>query len=92
MKDYGKQRSTVKPDEMVIDEFSVWIHSDIQEISEPGIHDQEGFTGYEFNMVQYGKDEFNILQMKKLQEELINTQVALQEVCEQIANLHPVAE
>lgn len=92
MKDYGKQRSNVKPDEMVIDEFSVWIHSNIQEISEPGNHDQEGFTGYEFNMVQYDKNEFNMLQMMKLQEELKNTQVALQKVCEQLANLHLVVE
>ena len=87
MKNYGRQRSTIRPDEMVIDEFSVWIYSDIQEVSEPGIHDQEGFTGYEFDMVQYKKDEFNILQMKKLQEELKNTQAALQKVCEQLANL-----
>ena len=84
MKNYGKQRSTVKPDEMVIDKNSVWIHSDIQEISEPGKHDLEGFTGYEFNMVQYDKDEFNILQMKKLQEQLSDTQAALHELCKVI--------
>lgn len=88
MKDYGKQRSTVKPDEMVIDEFSVWIHSDIQEVSEPGIDDQEGFTGYEFNMVQYSKDEFIMQQAeqnKVLQEEVTNTQLALCEVYELMA-------
>lgn len=88
MKDYGKQRSTVKPDEMVIDEFSVWIHSDIQEVSEPGIDDQEGFTGYEFNMVQYTKDEFIMQQAeqnKVLQEEVTNTQLALCEVYELMA-------
>ena len=88
MKDYGKQRSTVKPDEMVIDEFSVWIHLDIQEVSEPGIDDQEGFTGYEFNMVQYTKDEFIMQQAeqnKVLQEEVTNTQLALCEVYELMA-------
>ena len=75
MKDFGRQRSTVKPDEMVIDEFSVWIHSDIQEVSEPGIDDQEGFTGYEFNMVQYTKDEF-IMQQAAINNEtnkILNT-------------------
>lgn len=85
MKDFGRQRSTVKPDEMVIDEFSVWIHSDIQEVSEPGIDDQEDFTGYEFNMVQYTKDEFIMQQAeqnKVLQEEVTNTQLALCEVYE----------
>lgn len=68
MIDYGKQRCAVKPDAMVIDEFSVWIHSDIQEVSEPGVDDQEGFTGYEFNMVQYTKDEF-IMKQAKFNEE-----------------------
>ena len=36
MVDYGKVRSTVKPDEIVIDEFSVWQHTNIQEVSETG--------------------------------------------------------
>jgi len=81
MKDYGKQRSTVKPDEMVIDEFSVWIHSDIQEVSEPGIDDQEGFTGYEFNMVQYTKDEFIMKQAEISNEtnKILNTMLGVNE-------------
>lgn len=80
MKDYGKTRSTIKPEEMVIDEHSVWIHSDIQEVSEP-----EGFVGYEFNMVQYDKDEFIRIQAEKntsLETQLTDTQVALCEVYE----------
>ena len=28
MVDYGKVRSTVKPDPIVIDEFSVWVQQD----------------------------------------------------------------
>lgn len=32
MIDYGKVRSTVKPDEVEIDEYSVWVNSDIKEI------------------------------------------------------------
>ena len=30
MKDFGKTRSTVKPDAVVIDDNSVWVHTDIQ--------------------------------------------------------------
>ena len=30
MKDFGKVRSTVKPEAMVIDDFSVWVCADIQ--------------------------------------------------------------
>ena len=50
MIDYGKVRSTVKPDEIVIDEFSVWQHTDIQEVSE-NVGEENEFVGYEFNMV-----------------------------------------
>lgn len=88
MKDFGRQRSTVKPDEMVIDEFSVWIHSDIQEVSEPGIDDLEGFTGYEFNMVQYTKDEYiKMIDDKNatLETQVTDTQLALCEVYEMLA-------
>lgn len=88
MKDFGRQRSTVRPDEMVIDEFSVWVHSDIQEVSEPGIDDQEGFTGYEFNMVQYDKDEYILIMSEKnqqLEQQVTDTQLALCEVYELMA-------
>ena len=99
MKDFGRQRSTVKPDEMVIDEFSVWIHSDIQEVSEPGIDDQEGFTGYEFNMVQYTKDEFierkqmytkNIDDLKTKIAEAKKNAPAPVDYSEQITTLHAI--
>ena len=61
MVDYGKVRSTVKPEPIVIDEFSVWQHTDIQEISE-NVGKENEFVGYEFNMVQYSKDEFILQQ------------------------------
>lgn len=87
MKDFGKTRSTVKPDEMLMDEFSVWIHTDMKEVNEPETDNQAGFTGYEFNMVQYDKDEFIIMQSKKntdLESQLTNTQLALTEVYEML--------
>lgn len=85
MKDYGKQRSTVKPDEMVIDEFSVWVHTNIQEVAEDGTDDQEGFVGFEFDMIQYDKDEYIKLMSDKntsLENQLTDTQLALCEVYE----------
>ena len=30
MVDYGKVRSTVKPEEKVVDDYSVWVNSDIE--------------------------------------------------------------
>ena len=84
MKDYGTQRSTVKPEPIVIDDFSVWQYSGIQEISE-NVGEENEFVGFEFDMVQYGKDEFIKLQAEKnaaMEEELTSTQLALVEIYE----------
>ena len=78
MIDYGRQRSTVKPEPMVIDESSVWVHSNIQPVEETV--GEEMFSGWEFNMVQYTKDEY----IKELESQLTDTQLALVEVYELI--------
>ena len=48
MKSYGTVKSAVRPDEKIVDEYSVWVNSDI-------IKTEEGF---EYHMVQYTKDEY----------------------------------
>ena len=78
MIDYGKQRSTVQPEPMVLDENSVWIHTNIQAVEETV--GEEVFSGYEFDMVQYTKDEY----ISKLDDQLTDTQLALVEVYELI--------
>jgi len=78
MIDYGRQRSTVKPEPMILDEHSVWIHSNIEEVEETV--GEKVFSGYEFNMVQYTKDEY----ISKLDDQLTDTQLALVEVYELI--------
>lgn len=78
MIDYGRQRSTVKPEPMVLDEHSVWIHTNIQAVEETV--GEEVFSGYEFDMVQYTKDEY----ISKLDDQLTDTQFALVEVYELI--------
>lgn len=83
MIDYGKVRSTIKPDEVEIDEYSVWVNSDIKEIemqSEDKTH-----TEYEFNQVRYKKDEYIKLIDEKnttLESQLTDTQLALCEIYE----------
>lgn len=74
MVDYGKVRSTVKPESIVIDDFSVWQHTNIQKISE-NVGEENEFVGYEFNMIQYSKDEFILQQAAQNAElgELMNT-------------------
>lgn len=76
MKNFGKTKSTVKPDEIVIDEFSVWIHTNIKETND---------KKFEFDMIQYDKDEYILMMSKKnasLESQLTDTQVALTEVYE----------
>lgn len=80
MVDYGKVRSTVKPESIVIDDFSVWQHTNIQEVSE-NVGEENEFKGFEFNMVQYIKDEF-ILQQAAMNQELnslVNTMLGVNE-------------
>ena len=80
MVDYGKVRSTVKPESIVIDDFSVWQHTNIQEVSKNVGEDNE-FKGFECNMVQYTKDEF-ILQQAAMNQELnslVNTMLGVNE-------------
>lgn len=80
MVDYGKVRSTVKPESIVIDDFSVWQHTNIREVSE-NVGEENEFKGFEFNMVQYTKDEF-ILQQAAMNQELnslVNTMLGVNE-------------
>lgn len=84
MKDYGRVRSSIKPESVVIDDFSVWQHTDIQEVSE-NIGKENEFVGYEFNMIQYDKDEFILKQATEnaaIQQQITDTQLALCEVYE----------
>jgi hypothetical protein len=77
MVDYGSVKSGVKPEAVVIDDYSVWVNADITEITENKGTDDE-FNGYEYNMIQYSKDEYIKLQM----EQITDTQIALCEVYE----------
>lgn len=74
MVDYGKVRSTVKPEPIVIDEFSVWQHTNIQAVSE-NVGEENEFVGFEYNMIQFTKDEFILQQAAQNAElgELVNT-------------------
>lgn len=74
MVDYGKVRSTVKPEPIVIDDFSVWQHTNIQDVSE-NVGEENEFVGFEYNMIQFTKDEFILQQAAQNTElgELVNT-------------------
>lgn len=77
MKDYGTAKSSIKPEEIVIDEYSVWVKTDITRTT----------GGWEYHMVQYSKDEYLALMDEKnaaLEEQLTDTQIALCDVYEMI--------
>lgn len=85
MIDYGTQRSTVKPLELELTETKVFVASNISPVDEPGTEDQPGFTGYEFDLVKYDKDEYIKIQAEKnavLEQQVTDTQLALCEVYE----------
>lgn len=56
MIDYGRIRSTIKPEERVIDDFSVYLNTDIQEVEVT--HEDDTHIEYEFRQVRYSKDEY----------------------------------
>lgn len=80
MKSYGTVKSTVKPESRVIDDYSVWIASDIKEVT---VANSDGSTHveYEYQLMQYSKDEY-IAQMNdritELQEALCDVYEAQQ--------------
>lgn len=85
MIDYGKQRSTVKPDGLEITETKVFVYSDIEEVDESGNDEQSGFAGYEFNLTEYNKDEYIKIQAEKntdLENEITQAQLAMCEIYE----------
>lgn len=87
MIDYQKQRSTVRPEPLELTETKVFVATNIQAVTEPGVDGQEGFSGWEFNLVEYTKDEYiQVLAATAAdqEEKLTDTQLALCEVYELI--------
>lgn len=85
MIDYGIVRSTVKPEKVEIDEYSVWMNTDIKEIEVQS--EDESHTEYEYNQVRYTKDEYIKLIDERnatLEGQLTDTQLALCEIFEEM--------
>lgn len=83
MIEHGKVRSTVSPDPLVVDEHSVWVHSNITPVEEAV--GEEVFTGFEYDMIQYDKDEYIKIITEKnqnMETQLTDVQLALVELYE----------
>ncbi|MEG1779320.1 MAG: hypothetical protein RR263_04400 [Oscillospiraceae bacterium] len=89
MKKYGIVKSTERPESLVIDDFNVWQHTKITAISE-NVGKENEFVGFQFDMVQFGKDEFiknQAEQNESLEIQLTDTQLALTEIYESIGGV-----
>ena len=71
MKDYGIVESSVKPDPMKLDKYSVWIAIDIQLITKT--FEGEEIKMYSYHLKQYDKDEY----IKDIASQLTNVQLAV---------------
>lgn len=83
MKKYEKVKSTIKPDDVVTDAYSVWVHSNITPIKE-NVGEENEFIGFEYDMVQYDKDEYIHHITKETNDQITDLQMALIEVYESV--------
>lgn len=83
MIEHGKARSTVSPEPLVVDEHSVWVHPNITPVEET--IGEETFSGFEYDMIQYEKDEYIRIMAEKnqtMETQMTDTQLALIELYE----------
>lgn len=88
MKQYGTQRSTVKPEDVEITESKVFSYENITEIKMKNPESDDEVKMYEFTLTEYDKDEYIRIQAEKnasLEEQMTQTQVALCDVYEMLA-------
>ena len=83
MIDYGKVKSLVRPEPIIIDDYSVWIHTDVKEVE---VESEYGkYIEFIYNKIQYDKNEYIRMMDEKnssLESQLTDTQIALCEVYE----------
>ena len=85
MKNYGLQRSAVEPKAVEITESKVFIATDIEQVTLT--MDEQETQEYQFNLVEYEKDEYiEIISEKneELEQQMTDTQLALCDVYEMI--------
>ncbi|NLO85924.1 MAG: hypothetical protein GX096_10950 [Clostridiales bacterium] len=80
---HGIVRGTEVPEPVIVDEFSVWVSENIQEVV---VQDEQGERSeIEFTLTQYEKDEYIKSLIEANQEfelDITNTQLALCDVYE----------
>ncbi len=77
-----------QPEQKVIDDYSVWIAENITPVTEAGTDEQPGFTGYEYDLTQYTKDEYIKMiddRNASLEDQMTQAQEAMCEIYEMMA-------
>lgn len=85
MKQYGTQRSTVKPEDVEITESKVFTYENITKIKVKNPESDDEVTMYEFTLTEYDKDEYIRIQAEKnasLEEQMTQAQEAMCEIYE----------
>lgn len=85
MTELGKQKSTVRPQDVEILETKVFIASNIEEATDT--IGEEGFNGFQFDLTEYSKDEYiRLLDTKNqsLESQIVNAYLALCDVYESV--------
>lgn len=77
MVNHGKVRAAEAPENIVIDDYSVWIAENVHEVTVPD-EDGQTRTEYEFDLKQYGKNEY----IHQMDDQLTDAQLALCELYE----------
>ena len=86
MKNYGLQRSAVEPKAVEITESKVFVATDIEQVTLN--MDEQEVQEYQFNLVEYDKDEYIKIiseKNKELEQQMTDTQLALCDVYEMLA-------
>lgn len=86
MINHGTVESTEKPEALVMDDYSVWVASDITE-TEKTIGDGESQKGYQYTLIQYTKDEYIRAvsdSNKSLEGQMLETQDTIADIYEQL--------
>lgn len=85
MKQYGTQRSTVKPEDVEITESKVFTYENITEIKVKNPESDDEVIMYEFTLTEYDKDEYIRIQAEKnasLEEQMTQAQESMCEIYE----------
>lgn len=79
MVDYGRIRSTVRPEKIEVDAYSVWINTKIEEVEVTDEGDTR--TEYEYHQVRYTKEEYlkQMIGENREAENLMNTILGVKE-------------